>query len=279
MIEILEHTLHDTLPALPLLMITYLILEYLEHSPIMKSSRCLLSANRFAPMIAALFGLIPQCSFSLLAAGLYTDHMISLGTLFAVFIATSDEAIPVLLLYPDHLTTLGWLLLMKLFLAIFIGYLIDFLSSHHAILHSSTRSDVMTSACSHSSHSKWRNALFQTIQVFIFIFIASFILTVLLHQSDTEQIEFLFLQNRWLQPILASVIGLIPNCASSIVLTELFVNGVLSFPALLSGLISNAPLGLMVLYRTSVRKFNVIKIIFLLFLISCASGVFLELLI
>lgn len=271
MTEILIHTIEDTLLSLPLLFFTYLILEYVEHKEFLRHSQRFLSFQRYTVVGAALFGLIPQCGFALIAASLYVEHAISLGTLFAVFIATSDEAIPVLLANPNSAAMLGYILIVKWMIAVLVGYTLDALLPHTQ-LQTATIQKTICSCHSHSSQSLWRAALQRTLKVFAFLFVVSLLLHGLLHAIGEDHLASILLGQTLFQPFLAALIGLIPNCASSVLLAQLYASQILSFGALLAGLISNAGLGLMVLYRTLPKKRQFFQIALLLLLIAGTFG-------
>lgn len=279
MAEILEHTLKDTLPMLPLLCLTYLLLEYLEHKDSLPIRR-FLSFRYLAPVGAALLGIIPQCGFSLIAAGLYADHLISLGTLLAVFISTSDEAIPILLAHPEQIRLLIAVIVLKLIIAIMCAYIVDALFPPAPlsadVINERVDSKWINEQECHS-HSIWGAALRRTLKIYAFVLALTFILNAAIHTFGEAQMEALLLHQTPFQPFLAALIGLIPNCASSVLLAQLFVRHTLSFGSLLAGLISNAGLGLMVLYRSVPAKIMAVKIALILFFIAWGCGTLVQL--
>ncbi len=279
MFEILEHTLKDTLPMLPLLFLTYLLLEYLEHKDSFRLRR-MLSLQRFAPICAAFLGIIPQCGFSLVAVGLYADHLISLGTLLAVFISTSDEAIPILLAHPEHMDLLIAVIVLKWMIAIFMAYVVDAIYPR-IFAHVPSAPAQAEPSCNlkkeEQVHSLWREALYRTLKIFSYVLVVTFIINILIHTFGETRLEFILFHQTPFQPFLAALIGLIPNCASSVLLAQLFISGTLSFGSLLGGLISNAGLSLMVLYRSVPKKTEAVRISVLLFLIAWCSGTIMQL--
>ncbi len=275
LMELLEHTLKDTIIMLPFLFFTYIILELLERKGSFSITEKLSHLRRFAPLGAALLGLIPQCGFSLIAAGLYVDHAISLGTLLSVFISTSDEAIPVLLAHPDQSYLLLYILITKLIFAATLGYLTDLLIRNRKIekhLPSST-----LCGCRHShNHSFWIDALYRSFKIYVFLFSVSFILTWLIHEIGDQQLAAVMLEQNILQPLIAALVGFVPNCAASVVLTELFAEGILSFGSLIAGLSTNAGLGFMVLLKSLHNKKELIFIFAVLFLSAWGFGTLLH---
>jgi len=260
---------------LPLLFITYLILEYWERKESLESQKKLLSLKWLAPFCGALLGIIPQCGFSLVAAGLYVDRAISLGTLLAVFISTSDEAIPILLAYPKQANTLLWVILIKLGLAWLVGYTTDLCYRRKRGERMNT-SRQRSCTCHHHEHSLWQDAFFRTMKIFFFLFVISFALSALMHFMEAEHAHLWLLEHRMLQPFIAALFGFIPNCASSVVLAQLFANGVLSFGSLIAGLTTNAGLGLMVLIKTAQDKKEIGWIMLILLIAAWSCGTLLQ---
>lgn len=275
-IEIFQHTLHDTVAMLPLLFITYLILETIERKEAFAIQKQLLSLKRYGPFCGALLGLIPQCGFSVIAAGLYVEHTISLGTLLAVFISTSDEAVPVLLAYPDQASMLLSILLTKLLLALIVGYSVDIFIKNHGNLFSQT--DFRLMPCKHHTQNRsiLLDALTRTIKIFAFVFLISFLLTYVIHWIGEDQFASILLEKSIWQPFLATLIGFIPNCAASVMLAQLFVSGVLSYGSLIAGLSVNAGLGIMVLLKARQDKKELAVLFSILFLSAWISGTFLQ---
>lgn len=274
--EILIDILHDTLPMLPFLFITYLVLEYLEHHESYAYQRKLLSLKRFGPIFGSLLGIIPQCGFSVIASGLYVDGVVSLGTLIAVFISTSDEAIPILIAHPDHASLLPKVIVVKFVIALLVGYVVDVCLRHY---HRGSKEILphVHCSCEEDHGSIFKNAIARTIKIFIFVFIVNFLLSILISYIGEERLSSLLFEQSIFQPMLAALVGFIPNCAASVILAQLYISDVLSFGALVAGLISSAGLGLMVLLKVDHNKKEVICILCILFLSAFLSGTFLQL--
>lgn len=277
MIDVLIETIHDTLPMLPLLFLTYLVLEYIERKEAFDMQRKLLSLKRFGPLFGAILGIIPQCGFSVIAAGLYVDRAISLGTLVAVFISTSDEAIPILLAHPDQASLLPNVILVKLALALFVGYLVDIIGRNSAFLKKQGEFKPLSCSCKSHEHALWKDALYRTMQIFIFVFVVNFLLSGLIELIGEEHLGAILLEQSFFQPLLAAILGFIPNCAASVILAQLYVEGVVSFGALTAGLVTSAGLGLMVLLRMDTDKKEIANILFILLLSAWISGSILQL--
>ncbi len=273
--EALEHTLKDTIAMLPLLFFTYLFLAYWERKRSIDHQGQLLRLRRLGPLFASLLGLIPQCGFSVIAAGLYVDRTVTLGTLIAALIATSDEAIPMLIASLDHASILWQVIFVKLVLAIVVGYGVDFLTWKKT---SAQPVDSVESihSCQHHDHSLFKEAIMRTLKIYSFIFGLSLIFHWLIHGIGTQQLRLLLLDQSLLQPLFAALFGFIPNCAASVLLTSLFMNNVLSFGSLMAGLVSNAGMGFIVLLKSEKDKKGILQVAAILFFSAWISGSLLQ---
>ena len=292
LIDIFIECVHDTWAMLPLLFITYCIIELFERKQTSASDeKIFFGLQRFGPLIGALVGLIPQCGFSVLAAMLFVQRNITLGTLVAVMIATSDEAIPILLSNPDLYSTLGFVLVGKFVTGIVVGYLVDFLlrNQQHIIRFEEMEEedsdayaeydDDQSSAavngcnCCYPDYPLPFSALLRSLSIFGFLFVTSFIISLLIEWLGPQTIQNVLLDHSLFQPILSACIGFIPNCAATVVLAQLYAAGTLSLGSLFSGLVTNSGLALLVLIRYGERKRNLIRVILILFLTGVITGI------
>lgn len=264
----------DSMKLLPFLLITYVFIEWYEHVSNPNLYTRLISLRRFGPLFGALIGCIPQCGFSVMAASLFGERVISAGTLVAVFISTSDEALPILIGHPEALDTLGCILLLKVGIAILAGYLIDrFWETSLA----SKQITAMGCQCSEAHESIWLAAIKHTATIFLFLFVINLGLSFLIDMIGTNALSSLLLSGSLLQPIMAAVIGFLPNCAASVLLTQLYLINSISFGSLLAGLISSAGIGILMLFKGNPRFQENMRILLLVFLIASVSGVFFQL--
>ena len=278
--DVLQDVFHDALPMIPFLFLTYLLMEYLEHKSNDRFQKHLESARALGPLIGGVLGIVPQCGFSVLASGLYMNRSISLGTLIAVFISTSDEAIPILVAQPKQINILLSVIAVKLVLAVLVVYLVDILVRGHRLkenhplhnIHAECEKEAIE-----EHHSIFYIALVRTIKIFIFVFVVNFALSVFIYYIGEDTLRTILAQGSYLQPVLAAFAGFIPNCASSVILAQLFMDGVLSFGALTAGLITSAGLGLLVLLRMYDNKRDILRIFAILFVTAVISGVVLQL--
>lgn len=278
--DVLQDVFHDALPMIPFLYLTYLLMEYLEHKSNDRFRERLESARALGPLIGGILGIVPQCGFSVLASGLYMNRSISLGTLLAVFISTSDEAIPILVAQPKQIHVLLSVIAVKLVIAIVVGYIVDFLVRGHRLKENHPLHDIHAE-CDKETREEHASifyiAFIRTVKIFIFVFVVNFALSVFIYYIGEDTLRTILAQGSYLQPILAALAGFIPNCAASVILAQLFMDGVLSFGALAAGLITSAGLGLLVLLRMYDNKKDILRIFTILFVTAIVSGIVLQL--
>lgn len=273
--EIILDTVLDSIRMLPFLFVAFLLLEAVEHYSTKYVNKVLTSINKAGPLAGALFGCVPQCGFSVMATNLYAGGVVSLGTLLAVYLATSDEAVLIMLGHPGREKEILWLLLVKVVIAVVVGYLVDLFLADK--ISAPKDMDEMCSDCGcHGHHGIFRPALNHTVRIFLFILIFSGGLNLLIEGFGLETISKYLLQGSMLQPFFAALIGFIPNCASSVLLTELYLGGTLSFASVIAGLCTNAGLGLVVLFRVNKNYKENFKILGLLYVVAVLAGMILS---
>ena len=279
MIEIIEETLIDSIKLLPFLFITYLIMEYIEHKTSDKLKNTIKKSGKYGPVIGGLLGTIPQCGFSVAATNLYATRIITLGTLISVYLATSDEMIPILLSEGAPITTILSILGIKLVIAIFAGFIIDFIIRRKNKENDEEERiiDLCEKEHCHCEHGIFKSALKHTLNIFVFIIIITFIINILIHFIGEDNIANFVRINPILGPVLAGIIGLIPNCASSVILTQLYVENVIPVATMISGLLAGTGIGLAVLFRMNKGIKENLKITALMYVIGVISGIILQL--
>ncbi len=278
MLHILEHSLEDLIPMLPFLFLTYLLMEYIEHRNNQKFENLLARTQKLGPLIGSLLGIIPQCGFSVIASGLYMNQSISLGTLLAVFIATSDDAIPILIAQPKQAQTLFVIIGLKIIVAIVIGYLVDGLIQSHRLSNNHSLHDIHEH-CKEEEHGHGiiYLALLHTFKIFVFVFIVNFALTWLIEEIGADTLNYILVHGSIFQPVIAALTGFIPNCAASVILSQLYLDQVLSFGSLFAGLMTSTGLGLLVLLRMYDNKKDILRIVLIMFVSATIIGIFLQL--
>ena len=283
MMDVLLDAGLDSLKMLPFLYLAYLLIEWIERTRGSRIEALLAKGSRWGAAVGALLGTIPQCGFSAMAASLYGSGVITLGTLMAVFIATSDEAIPMLLAVPDRWPELLLLILIKLGIALAVGLCLDLVVTH--LLPARFRGGFTGTAgevdC-HEEHEEeesiWRAALSHTLQIFFYIFLFSTAIGLLVSLVGEEQFAAFLQQTGPLQPVLAALVGLIPGCFSSVLLAQLYLSGALRFSSALAGLCSATGVGLVTLLRTSRSLRQTLLVLGMLWGIGSASGLLLAML-
>lgn len=332
--HILEHSLIDTLKIAPILLVVYFLIEFLEYKKLMKFENSRMLKGKSSPVFGSLFGSLPQCGFSVVSTDLFTKGFISIGALLSVYIATSDEALPILLSnresWPSLLTLMGG----KILLGIMVGYLAMWLypkifktknihfniqdvhnhEAHHEednhvkhkhlhehkeniveeYLHDPKEESEVhhhehlekvhfnekvenehIGCCKHDLESDkfdWKHPLLHCLKILLFILAINLIFGAIIEWVGEDGLTRFLSKSSILQPLLAVIIGLIPNCASSVVLTELYLLGGLSFGAILAGLAVNAGIGLMVLFKQNKNIKEIIFILAMLIIPSLLTG-------
>ena len=274
--EVIIDTLLDSLKLLPFLFIAFLIIELFEHKFSEKSKEKLSKSKKVGPIIGSIFGIIPQCGFSVMATNLYATRIITLGTLIAVYLSTSDEMIPILLAEKAPLNLLVKIIIIKLIVGIVCGIIIDL------IIKRKDKEDYHICEedhCHCDDKHFLKASIKHTLSIFIFIFICTFIINSIMEYGGTNLLNKLFLKDNILAPFLTSLIGLIPNCASSVILTELFLSKAISFASLISGLLTGAGIGILVLFKTNKNKKENMFILSTIYFIGVIFGVLFEIII
>ena len=294
MVEVIIDSFLDTLKALPILYLVYLLVVFFSHKNILKTSK------KTGPILASALGQIPQCGFSGVMADLYSKRHITMGTLIAVFVATSDEAVPILISEPTLITTLLLLLAIKFVAGISIGYFVDYVlirdrdvisakqlnsachfpemeeEEEHCHCHehqsSSNKPTNATQSNNEYANSIFIHALKHTLDIAFYLLIASLVVNLLVYFVGVENISKIMITNSLFQPIIVALIGLIPSCAISVLLVQLFISGILSFGSLVAGLCSGAGLGLVILFTKNKNLKQNIQILLITYIFSALLG-------
>lgn len=274
MFHVLIHTLLDSLKLLPFLLVAFFIIELIEHKFQKQSQKIIEKSGRLGPLLGGILGCFPQCGFSVMATNLYVTRLITMGTLISVYLSTSDEMIPILLAHGSDITVIIKLLFIKLGIGVFCGFIIDLLFSRKQVqnIH-----DLCEKENCHCEHSLVFSSMKHTFNTWIFILLVSYILNLIMHNGGEEYLLGIFNNNSLLSPFLASLIGLIPNCCASVILTELYLEGILSLSSIIAGLLTGSGVALLVLFKTNKNLKENIKILSVIYLIGVVSGLVIEL--
>lgn len=282
--------LKDTLAMLPWLFAIHVALEVFENRTENFITAKISHRGALAPFLGAVFGCIPQCGFSVIAATLYARRCISLGTLLAVFLSTSDEAIPVILAQQNKAPLVFQFLVAKVAIGVIAGYLLDLILKRQASNKAHPPHDPVMPAighqhCSCHTHAEkdiwWKTFLWiplrHTLRIALFVFLVCLGLNMLFEQVEAETLSRFFFSDTLFQPIISVLIGLIPNCAASVVIIEIYLKNGISFGSAIAGLCASVGLGMVVLFKENKNKNETLKIIGILAGISLLTGIILNL--
>jgi len=270
-LDILSDSLIDAAKLLPILFVIYLIVEYSEHKNNNFVHKLFEKSKKTGPLLGGLFGTVPQCGFSVIASELFSKKAITMGTMIAIFVATSDEAIPLMIAHPDKIKDMLLLILIKFVVAVIVGFVIDL------IVHNNLTNEEIDHEehhfhgnCESCEDGILKSAIIHSVKIFVFIFLINIILGLFT--------EFLapFMQyvggHKILQILLAPLFGMIPNCAASVVLTELYLQDGIAFSALCGGLCTGAGVGLLVLFKQNKNQKQNFAILVTLYAIGVLAG-------
>lgn len=275
MLEIIEDTLIDSVKLLPFLFLTYLLMEYIEHKTKEKTKETIKKSGKFGPLIGGILGIVPQCGFSVSATNLYAARVITLGTLIAVYLSTSDEMLPIFMSEAVPISTILKILGIKLLIGVFAGFIIDLVIRF--VKKEKQEDEKIVDLCEkehcHCEKGIVKSALKHTINIFIFIVIITFIINLVIYFIGEDTIAGFLRNQPILGPVIAGIIGLIPNCASSVILTQMYLENVISAATMISGLLVGAGVGLAVLFKTNKGIKQNLKITALLYVIGVLSGI------
>lgn len=278
MLEILEEAIIDSVKLVPFLFITYLIMEYLEHKTSSKAKETIKKSGKFGPAIGSILGIFPQCGFSVSATNLYAARVITLGTLIAVYLSTSDEMLPIFISEAVPIEIILKILAVKLIVGMIAGFIIDFILR----IVKKKEEEKIVELCEkdhcHCEHGIVKSALKHTLNIFIFILLITIIINIAIYFIGEDTIAGFIQGKKILGPAVAGLIGLIPNCASSVIITQMYLQNMISVATMISGLLVSAGVGLAVLFKTNSDVKQNIKIVALLYFIGVVSGIIIEML-
>ncbi len=282
MLEIIEETLIDAIKLLPFLFITYLIMEYIEHKMGEKTKNTIKKSGKLGSIVGGILGAFPQCGFSVSATNLYAGRVITLGTLIAVYLSTSDEMLPIFISEAVSPIIILKILGIKVIIGMIAGVLIDLVIN----LLNKNRKDIESEEIGHMCEEEhchcdkngvFKSALKHTLNIFLFIVLITFIINMIVYFVGEETIASWILNKPVIGPMITSLIGLIPNCAASVIITNLYLENVISLGSMFAGLLTGAGVGLAVLFKTNDRLKENLGIVALLYMIGAISGIIIEL--
>lgn len=291
LLEIILDALIDAVKLLPFLFLTYVVMEYMEHRMGEKTKEAVEKSGRFGPFFGAVFGVFPQCGFSTAASNLYAGRVLTIGTLIAVFLSTSDEMLPILISEQVDIGIILKLLGIKAFIGMGAGFLVDLsggflirrrrIAPVHGVQEGDERGNMdIGHVCEHEhcrcEEGIFRSAVRHTIQIFLFILLFSLFLNLAIGIVGEDFLAGLILNRPVIGHLVAGFVGLIPNCAASVIMTQLYLEGLMGLGVMMTGLLVGSGVGLLVLFRVNDDVKENVEITFLLYAIGVVAGVLLD---
>lgn len=271
-IDVIIDAFIDTAKILPFLFSVYLLIEYIEHRSADKLGAALQKMGTLGSVGGSILGAVPQCGFSVVASNLYTGRLITMGTLIAVYLSTSDEAIPLMISNPSIADKLWLLIIIKVAVGITAGLLTDLVLRLMGRHQMEEPFKDLCEDCDCEHHGIFHSALHHTVHIIVFILIVNLILGFVMEFAGVETVKKLLMTNSVFQPLIAGLVGFIPNCAASVVLTQLYIGGVLSFGSLIAGLCTGAGLGLLVLFKTNRHIKENLAVMSVMYIAAISAG-------
>ena len=286
MIEVIEDTLIDALKLVPFLFLTYLLMEYLEHKTGDKTKEVIKKSGKLGPLFGAILGIVPQCGFSAAAASLYAGRVITMGTLIAVFLSTSDEMLPILISEAAPISLIVQVLLIKLVIGAIAGFIIDavrglIIKRKKVSNKEEEPEEAIGHMCEHDhcdcEHGIVKSSIKHTLNILIFIIIITFILNTIVHFIGEENISNAIASVPFVGILVSALFGFIPNCAGSVIITELYLSNLISLGSMMAGLLVGSGIGILVLFKSNKHMKQNFTIAGLLYLIGIISGLIIDL--
>ena len=278
MIDIILDALLDTAKLIPYLFITFIIIELIEHK--LDNEKILKKSNKFGPIIGGILGALPQCGISTMASNLYANRVITIGTLVAIFLSTSDEMLPMMISRSANIKTILGIVFTKVIIGIVLGLIIDRIYKRkdekvEKIIHNHCDEE----HCHCEEEGIFLSSFTHTIKIVLFILIINLVLNGIIYLIGEETLKNILINKNILVYFLSSLIGLIPNCASSIVITELYLQNMITIGTLFSGLLTGSGLGLLILFKTNKNIKENVSILTTIYLIGVVVGFIIDIII
>ena len=274
--EVILDTIIDSLKLIPFLLVAFLIIELLEHKLNNKTKHIITKSKKVGPIIGSLLEVIPQCGFSVMATNLYITRIITLGTLISIYLSTSDEMLIIMISEKVEISLILKILLIKILFGIVYGLIIDKIINKKK-KDKETNYELCDEEHCDCNHSILLSAIKHTLHITLFIFIITLIINTIFTLLGDNYLSKILLNNSILSPFITSLIGLIPNCAASVILTELYLNSTISLGALIGGLLTSSGSSLLVLIKNNKNQKENLSIILLLYALGVLSGIIIEL--
>ena len=277
--EVVLDGLIDVLKLIPFLFVAFLILEYIEHKMSKKNKEILSKNKKVGPLVGSLLGAFPQCGFSSLATNLFSSRVITLGTLIAVYLSTSDEMLPLMIANKIKVLTIIKIIGTKFIIGLIVGYIID-LIYRKKIKKEETIDSHIHDMCHHDDcHCEdgiLKSSIIHTLKIALYILIACLLINTAIYYIGEDSIKSILKHGNILTYFLASLIGLIPNCASSVIVTELYLENIISVGVMISGTLTGAGVGLLILFKENKHLKENLIIVSIIYLVGVLCGFLLD---
>ena len=278
MLDVIKDGVLDTLKIFPYLLITFIILEFIEHKLSHKNKEILSKNKKFGPFIGSILGALPQCGFGAMASELFSSRVITIGTLVAVYLSTSDEMLPIMISEKVDVLFLLKIICFKVLVGIIVGIIIDLIlkkKEEHNHIHDLCEED----HCKCEKDGIIMSSIKHTLKIGLFILIANLLINVLIFKVGEENISNILLNKNIFTYFLASLIGLIPNCASSVIMTELYLSKLVTLGTLFSGLLTGSGIGILILFKTNKNLKENLIILSIIYFTGIIIGMIVDLII
>jgi len=279
MIDAIVDGLIDTLKLIPFLLVTFLLLEFIEHKLSKKNEKILTKNKKFGPILGGLLGAVPQCGFSSMAANLFSARVITMGTLIAVFLSTSDEMLPIMIGEHRNIKELLLIVGFKVIVGIIIGFIVDIIFKHkdkEEDEHEHIEEMCEHEHCNCKHENIFISSIKHTIKIALFILIANLGINLIIYFIGEDNISNILKTHNIFSYFIACLVGLIPNCASSVIMTELYLNNLISIGTLISGLLTGSGLGILLLFKTNKNLKQNITILSIIYIVGVVIGMLVD---
>ncbi len=277
MLEVVKETLIDSIKLLPFLFVVFLIMEYIEHKYSDKTKSLIQKSGKFGPLLGSILGAFPQCGFSVAMTNLYATRIVTMGTLVAIYLSTTDGMLPILISKGISIDVIIKLIGIQVIVAIIFGFIIDSLSKKKK-KDTSIKDFCEIEHCDCEHKGILKSSMTHAFSIFLYITIVTFIINIILYYVGEGFLSSLFLKDSIFSPFIASILGLIPNCVSSVMLTELYLNNIISLGSVISGLLTSSGVAFLVLFRVNKNIKENLTIVGLTYIIGVFAGIIIDLL-
>ena len=281
MIDIIIEALLDALKIVPFLFVTFFILEFLEHKLNKKTEKVLLKYKKFGPVVGGLLGAIPQCGFGAMASSLFSSKIITIGTVVAIFLSTSDEMLPIMLGKEADLGLIFGILGFKVLVGIVVGIIVDliFRGKGYVKEHIHINDMCEDENCHCEDEGVIKSSLIHTLKITGFILVANLVINLIVFFVGEEQLAKILLNDSLITYFIASLIGLIPNCVSSVVITELYLSNLITLGTMFAGLLTGSGLGILLLFKQNKNLKENISVLSIIYFVGVVVGIIVDLVI